>query len=237
MTASDQEAFDEELALLESMYPEVNFDTKASQLNLLHDRSRLSLRIPTDYPTSSLPEILLATGPQKQDLRDAVQQLIRNQEKGEPCLDAIIERFMELVDVYETTTPGSEVDIQCSSATSNTGNDRNKTVIVYLHHLLALSKRKLALHPSIHASAISGITKPGYPGVLVFSGSLEAIDAHIQELKFQNWQAFQVRMEVMEVWSFKHGDGILEVETMAEVVSEIGEERKKDFLSAMKMAR
>jgi hypothetical protein len=236
MTASNQEAFEEELALLESMYPEVNFNTKASQLDFLHGKSSLSLRIPTDYPSSMLPETLSATGPQKRDLRDAVQQLIPNQEKGEPCLDVIIERFMELVNVYENTTVGSELDIKCTSVTSSTGNDRNKTVIVYLHHLLALSKRKLALHPSIQASAISGITKPGYPGVLVFSGSLDAVDAHVQELKYQNWQAFQVRMEVSEVWNFKHGDGILEVETMAEIVSDVGEERKKDFLSAMKMA-
>jgi hypothetical protein len=229
-----EEAFKDELALLESMYPEIKFDMKASQLDFTHHKSSLSLRIPSDYPTASFPETLAATGPRKQDLRDVVQALVRDQEKGDPCLDAIIGAFVELVD-DDSTMVGSGADAQDASNLDNTKDNRKKTVIIYLHHLLALTKRKLALNPSTNTPAISGITKPGYPGVLVFSGSVDAVDSHVRELKDQNWQAFQVRMEVEEKWHFKHGDGIVEVETMAEVVSEVGDEKKKDFLTAMKM--
>ncbi|KAE9968802.1 hypothetical protein BLS_003869 [Venturia inaequalis] len=230
MSVSEQQVFDDELALLESMYPDVvTFDKKASQLDFIHIKSQLSLRIPPDYPVASLPEVLSATGLQKQDLRNFVQQIIKEQHPGEPCLDAILESFLGLVDSMkvETTNPSTNADEEVQTT--------KKTVIIYLHHLLALSKRKLALNPSSNATAISGITKPGYPGVLVFSGSAYAVDAHVRELKDQNWQAFQVRIEDDEIWSFKHGDGIVEVETMAEVVAEVGEARKKDFLTAMKI--
>lgn len=233
MSASEQ-AFDDELTLLESMYPEVvTFDKKASQLGFTHDKSHFLLRIPPDYPITSLPDVLSATGPRKQDLRNAVQQIIKDQDPGEPSLDAIIERFMELVDRVKVDTANASKSADDEARPIIDAS--NKTVIIYLHHLLALSKRKLALNPSTNAAVVSGITKPGYPGVLVFSGPAYAVDAHVRELKDQNWQAFQVRMEDEEMWRFKHGDGIIEVETMAEIVSEVGESRKKDFLTAMKM--
>ncbi|EXJ90514.1 hypothetical protein A1O1_03617 [Capronia coronata CBS 617.96] len=93
-----------------------------------------------------------------------------------------------------------------------------KTVIIWLHHLLALSKRKLAVTPttttttisttgttmssssssspsSSNSISISGLTKPGYPGIMVFSGPKDLVDAHVRELRGLNWQAFQVRYD------------------------------------------
>ncbi|KIW19894.1 hypothetical protein PV08_00469 [Exophiala spinifera] len=99
----------------------------------------------------------------------------------------------------------------------------SKTVIIWLHHLLATSKRKLAVSqphvnsnsnsnsttktakakakptsaspPSVSASTISGMTKPGYPGILLFSGPRDLVDAHVKELKDLNWQAFSKRYD------------------------------------------
>ena len=84
---------------------------------------------------------------------------------------------------------------------------------------------------------VSGITKPGYPGVLVYSGPYTAVTEHVNDLKAKNWQAFQVRYEGDEIWSFGHGHGIVEVETLGEVVADIeGEtEQKEAFMSAMKI--
>ncbi|TID25027.1 hypothetical protein E2P81_ATG04133 [Venturia nashicola] len=232
MSTSEQ-AFDDEFALLEGMYPEnITFDNKASQLDFTHENSHLALRIPSDYPLTSLPEVLVATGPRKQDLRNVVEQIIKDQDLGEPSLDTVFERFMERVDKVSFDAINS---LASADEEAPIVDDKDKTVIIYLHHLLALSKRKLALNPSIDAAIVSGITKPGYPGVLVFSGPAHAVDAHVRELKDQKWQAFQVRMEDDEAWGFKHGKGVVEVETMAEAVSEVGEARKKDFLMAMKM--
>lgn len=81
----------------------------------------------------------------------------------------------------------------------------SKTVIIWLHHLLATSKRKLALSPSVVNSnsnsnttttaTISGMTKPGYPGVFIFSGPRDLVDSHVKELKSLNWQAFSKRYD------------------------------------------
>ncbi|KAK0895534.1 hypothetical protein LTR91_012770 [Friedmanniomyces endolithicus] len=77
--------------------------------------------------------------------------------------------------------------------------------------------------------------KPGYPGVLLYSGPAEAVHDFVNELKQQNWQAFQIRLEVTEEWLLRHGTGVIEVETMKEVVAEVGEARKDVFLEAMRM--
>jgi hypothetical protein len=40
----------------------------------------------------------------------------------------------------------------------------------------------------------------------------------VNELKAQNWAAFQVRFEEEVEWKFAHGEGVKEVESMADVV-------------------
>ena len=106
-------------------------------------------------------------------------------------------------------------------------------LIVWLHHLLNTNKRKQALSPSL--PGVSGITKPGYPGVLIYSGSSEAVHEHVDALKQLNWQAFQVRYESDEAWTFTHGEGIKEVEAMKDVVAEVGSSNKDHFMEAMRM--
>lgn len=79
------------------------------------------------------------------------------------------------------------------------------------------------------------MTKPGYPGVLVYSGLANAVHEHVDALKHLNWQAFQVRYESEEEWTFAHGAGVKEVEAMKDAVAEIGLERKERFMDAMRM--
>jgi hypothetical protein len=90
----------------------------------------------------------------------------------------------------------------------------------------------MALAP---AASVSGVTKPGYPGVLVYSGPANAVREHVNELKGQNWAAFQVRMEADEAWEFAHGTGVKEVESMGDLVAEVGEARKEEFMQVMKI--
>ncbi|KAG9776345.1 hypothetical protein KCU88_g4896, partial [Aureobasidium melanogenum] len=114
------------------------------------------------------------------------------------------------------TIDGLEIDVPVADTTSDIRDPQpdirppTKTVIIWLHHLLALSKRKLAVTPSTtahthtttgtlssssSASGISGLTKPGYPGIMIFSGPRDLVDAHVAQLKGLNWQAFQVRYD------------------------------------------
>ncbi|EHY52963.1 hypothetical protein HRR83_006204 [Exophiala dermatitidis] len=110
------------------------------------------------------------------------------------------------------TDDGLGIDVPVADTTSEIRDPQpdirplTKTVIIWLHHLLALSKRKLAVNPTVQtgppslslsssASGISGLTKPGYPGIMIFSGPRDLVDAHVAQLKRLNWQAFQVRYD------------------------------------------
>ncbi|KIW08761.1 uncharacterized protein PV09_00699 [Verruconis gallopava] len=231
---SNESGLHNEIALVQAMYPdETSYDIKSSRLNFKHLKGEIELRLPASYPSLSTPGLISATGPSKCDLRAEVNQILASQQAGEPCLDAIIAEFVALIEKLAT-----EAHTTGSPSSTARGSDQSKTTIIWLHHLLATSKRKQALWPQVlGASEISGITKPGYPGVMIFSGPSNDIDEHVHTLKQLRWQGFQVRCETEGRWSFKHGRGIVEVESMAEVVNDLEEvrEQRNIFMEAMKM--
>ncbi|SMR56491.1 unnamed protein product [Zymoseptoria tritici ST99CH_3D1] len=227
MDANLSSRLETEISLLESMYPD-QLHWTANSRELTYNSSSSStftLRLPDTYLSTSLPSVLLAST-HKSDVRDTLQRSINETcQVGEECLDAVIALFDELSS--SPTEPGP------SSKTTEVAEERGcLTVIIWLHHLLAQSKRKLALHPSSQSQHISGLTKPGYPGVMMFSGERQAVREHVAELKGQKWAAFQVRLEeegvAGEEWEFEHGSGIWECESMGEVIKGVvGEERRE----------
>lgn len=230
MSQDDESRFATELELLKAMYPEqVAYDTKSRDLKFSSDGGLLELRIPEDYPETGFPDVLAVRDAQKNDLREQTRAAIKGLQlvEGEEALDAIVASFQDLLDA---NTSASQADAGATGAADpSTRPAPSKTVIIWLHHLLALSKRKLALSPA----GLSGVTKPGYPGIMIFSGPAPAVTEHVNTLKAENWQAFQVRYEEMELWEFEHGGGIRETETMAEVVKALhSEERREAFLKA-----
>jgi hypothetical protein len=236
MSEHEPSRLETELELLDAMYPEqASYTPKARELKYKQDGALLQLRIPESYPESGLPDVIAASDASKTDLRASTKAAIKELglADGEEALDAVIAAFQQVLETSNTTRPQP-------SPTSDHHNEDNasKTVIIWLHHLLALTKRKLALSPT----ALSGITKPGYPGVMIFSGPASAVTEHVNTLKAENWQAFQVRYEEDSLWSFSHGKSIQEVETMAEVVKalslegiapEKGAAQKSEFLKAV----
>jgi hypothetical protein len=221
-----------ELELLEAMYPEqVYYEARSRDLKFTEQSTLLHLRLPESYPESGLPDVIEAHDASKNDLRDRVRAAVRDSwlAEGEEALDAIIAAFQSIV---ETNTTNSQSILAETSNRSSVEAEpeRHKTVIIWLHHLLALSKRKLALSPP---STVSGITKPGYPGIMLFTGPEKNVVDHVNILKAENWQAFQVRYEGEERWEFAHGGAVKELETMGEVVAAVGTRRKKEFLEAV----
>jgi hypothetical protein len=236
MSQDDVESrFTMELELLEAMYPEqVTYEAKSRDLKFTADGGALlQLRIPEKYPEGALPEVLGARDALKNDLRERVRSAIKDDlrlTEGEEALDAIVASFQSLLDAESTASHAENHTDEPSESDTTNKPAPHKTVIIWLHHLLALSKRKLALSPN----SISGITKPGYPGVMLFSGPTAAVTEHVTKLKAENWQAFQVRYEEAELWKFEHGNGIREVETMGEVVKGLQDEQRRDeFLKAV----
>ncbi|KAF7190804.1 RWD domain-containing protein 2B [Pseudocercospora fuligena] len=228
---AEDERLATELELLKSMFADqVEYNTKGRELSYSTGSGTLRVRLPYAYLQDALPEVLSASIG-KSDMRDKIKQRIAGFGFGDEILDSIIMAFNDLIDHVAATN--ENIGTEQSAAQPDTTT--KATIVVWLHHLLNTNKRKQCLHPP--SPGISGVTKPGYPGVLVYSGPSAAVHEHVNELKALNWAAFQVRLEQDQEWTFKHGEGVIEVESMGEVVTEIdvGDGRKDMFLEAMKM--
>ncbi|KAJ8116621.1 hypothetical protein OPT61_g1995 [Boeremia exigua] len=234
---------DNEIELLTAIFPDqITYSSRSRELKFTQEHATLQLRIPDAYPGSGLPDVLGATDAAKYDIRTQTKAAVQalNLPAGEEALDAIISAFQQVVSERVETASNKPI----AAAPSDTLDaNTSKTVIIWLHHLLNTNKRKLCLSP-----AFSGITKPGYPGVLIYSGPAAAVDAHVGELKAQNWAAFQVRFEEEVEWKFAHSQGVREVESMADVVKLVdfdadvgkaegrggqGQRQKEEFLKAV----
>jgi hypothetical protein len=210
MSEQEPSRLEMEIELLGAMYPEqASYTSKARELKFTQGAAVLQLRLPESYPDAGLPDVIAANDASKTDIRANTNAAVKDLglTGGEEALDAIIAAFQHVLESSNVTPQPKMTDTE----------DTPRTVIIWLHHLLALTKRKLALSPT----TISGITKPGYPGIMLFSGPSSAVMEHVNTLKAQNWQAFQVRYEEEGLWKFAHGKGVKEVETMADVVKSL----------------
>lgn len=248
MSNQETSRLEMELALLEAMYPaQLHYDAPSRQVNFVCEGggSALHLRLPERYPSAGTPDVISATDAAKTDLRaqtsHAVQKL--GLTEGEEALDAVLAAFQQLLATRrdgvqsllgENTT--DEITRGDANQNQNQSNVNKKTtVIIWLHHLLNTNKRKLALSPPPSSPPVSGIAKPGYPGILIYAGPAAAVSEHVAVLKAQNWQAFQVRYEEEALWTLAHGEGVREVESMSDVVKAVQGTagQKAEFLKAV----
>ena len=220
-----------EISLLEAMYPgQLVYDSNARELRYSVDRGSLRLRLPAGYLTDELPEVISANFG-REDGREILKETIAKCGVGEEVLDSIVSSFNELLDSHHATEQSDDRD---NGKKLGLGAETAKaTVIVWLHHLLNTNKRKQALSPP--SPEVSGLTKPGYPGVLVYSGSANGVHEHVNDLRQLNWQAFSIRLESDEEWMFQHGKGVKEFESMKDVVADISDDMKELFMEAMRM--
>lgn len=248
-----EERLGNELALLEAMYPEsIAFDPKSRELKYtpptpgegdgLASKGVLVLRLPDTYPVSGLLDLITAKDAKGQDARTQVSAAFGNLGvgEGEEVLDAYILAFQDFINESAGDTADQAATQGGSEEEQQPQPQPRKTVVIWLHHLLNTNKRKLALGPSLDAASVSGLTRPGYPGVMVFSGPRDAVDSHVGELRAQRWQAFQVRYDSGDeggddgAWAFEHGAGIREVESLGEMAQGIlGEGQRGVFLRIM----
>jgi hypothetical protein len=238
MSEQESSRLELEIELINAMYPEqADYNPKSRELKFTQDGATVQLRLPESYPESGHPDVIAASDAERSDVRAQTKAAVNELGlmEGEETLDAIIAAFQQ---VLESNSSSEDQKQQLSTNAKLAKDvDSSRTVIIWLHHLLALTKRKLALSPT----TLSGLTKPGYPGIMIFSGPSSAVTDHVNMLKAENWQAFQVRYEEDELWEFAHGKGVEEVETMAEVVKgfELGNakeksaKQKEEFLKAV----
>lgn len=219
----------DELTVLQAIYQEqVQWIERHREVIYTSEsgNAKLVLRLPDGYLVSAVPEVIQATS-SREDWRDRLQSTVAGRDPAVEHLDAIIEEFRCLAEPWsgaeDAPTPGDQTEAEQDILAK-------ATVAVWLHHLLNTNKRKQVLSPA--SSDVAGYSKPGYPGVLLFSGPAQAVRDHVQELKNLNWQAFQVRLDLDEGWSLSHA-GVVEVENIGDIVSGLAEPQKQLFLSAV----
>ena len=122
---------------------------------------------------------------------------------------------------------------------SNKGQDIKRTLL-WSHHLLATSKRKIIIDLS-RELRLGGYSRPGYPGAIFVEGVTANVDDFVRRIKGLRWQALQVRSEQRSSRRVcgEGLEGVTEVERLGEVVEGL---RKTDervatlFLEGMRIA-
>ena len=164
-----------ELDLLEAMYPaQIHYDTPSRQLKFSYGASALHLRLPESYPDAGLPDVISATNASKTDLRVRTRDVVKELGlvEGEEVLDVIIAAFQQILETKVDCAAPSHRECEQNTELPRAGQGQVRTVIIWLHHLLNTHKRKLALSPPPSSPPVSGITKPGYPGILIYHSTL-----------------------------------------------------------------
>ncbi|CAN9266092.1 unnamed protein product [Alternaria alternata] len=159
---------------------------------------------------------LLLRLPESTYLRTRVKVAVKDVglAEGEEALDAIVAAFQQVVESAPATSDAN------SDTTAGANDNTSKTVI----------QRRL-----LYVESLS-LVIPVFSSTLVRS---IAVTEHVNDLKAKNWQAFQVRYEDEELWHFAHGMGVIEVESMSQVVKDvetegaIGNTQKEKLLKAI----
>lgn len=183
----------------------------------MHEKVTLQLTLPRKYPTGANPAVTFtAPGLLKANhhvLQANLNDFLSSQSSStEERLLEIVQSFIDHIASQSSPIPA----MGTSEATQSCSNNTNSIVLIWFHHLLSTTKRKAILA----LQSLRGISKPGYPGILVLQGPKDILKDAITELKGMRWQAMQIRAEI-ENHEKQLGEGIHEVETVAAVVEQM----------------
>ncbi|KAJ1642728.1 hypothetical protein IWQ61_010597, partial [Dispira simplex] len=167
-------------------------------------------------------------------------------------IEDVTEWLMARIDTYNYFDISTSEGETKESPSPPSALDRTLTrVVLWMHHLLSTTKRKQICQWALELD-LFGISKPGYPGVLIAEGPTDAINEYIRRLKALRWQALVVRWEdtvpvppectdigdAYKIAPVLGQCGIREVETMSQI-SELMERAglKHAFLTALKITK
>ena len=201
----------------------------------IDDKVTLQFTLPERYPSNGNPIVGFTAPSLSKTQHQALQTHLNSILHGLSSSDN--ERLLEIIESLKEflpttlssfTTEGTLPDT--STTVDPISEGPNVIVLIWFHHLLSTTKRKAIKS----LDSLRGISKPGYPGILVLQGSKASVDEAITELKSMRWQVIQVRGEIE--CEQELAVGIHEVEKVAEVVAKMEEIGLGDWcLSALKM--
>jgi hypothetical protein len=195
----------------------------------------LFFTLPLSYPSKRNPIVAVSAPRLSESQRQSLQKELNSILDGlssstEERLLEIVEAFREQIPTASTISAIEATTLEPSVSSNPVPDIPAFVVLIWFHHLLSTTKRKAIKS----LDSLRGISKPGYPGILVLQGPKLALDEAITDLKSMRWQAIQVRGEIECVKLLQNG--IHEVEKVAEVVAKMEEIELGDWcLSALKM--
>ncbi|KAH7025590.1 hypothetical protein B0J12DRAFT_585010 [Macrophomina phaseolina] len=200
---------------------------------------------PRSYPASSVPQVFASFGPnvsngERKRLRARLRDIVGQQEAGIECVDLIISDFRQaLDDLHAAACHGAAQ--RHYDAPKEARQSEGLRVVLWMHHLLATSKRRAIVQLSKELG-LGGFSKPGYPGSVYVEGEASAVRAFVDELKTMRWQAIQERAsESVPLASIALAPGIQEVQGLGNVAEGLkatgseGESLATFFLESMKV--
>lgn len=185
-----------EVTLLESMYPEElqvikhpksQDDDFEFEIRLDPAHSLSFVLSPKTYPASSGPQVFLSFGSDvpndtRKQLRAHLRDIVDRQEPGIECVDLIIGDFRQTLDDFNASSHDNDVQRAGQQSSPNTSQTQALRVVLWMHHLLATSKRRAIVQLSKELG-LGGFSKPGYPGSVFAEGEATAVRTFVDELK------------------------------------------------------
>ncbi|KAF9639168.1 hypothetical protein BFW01_g10065 [Lasiodiplodia theobromae] len=184
-----------EVTLLESMYPEElqiikhpksQDDDFELEIRLDPAHSLSFILSSQTYPASSGPQVFLSFGSDvpndsRRQLRAHLRDIVDRQEPGIECVDLIIGDFRQTLDDFNASAQ-DDAQRAGQQASLNASQDQALRVVLWMHHLLATSKRRAIVQLSKELG-LGGFSKPGYPGSVFAEGEATAVRTFVDELK------------------------------------------------------
>jgi hypothetical protein len=146
----------------------------------VQEKINLQLALPRGYPTEASPVVTFTAPGLSKANHHALQANLNNFLSSQSS--STEERLLEIVQCFIDHIPSQSSPIpvvETSEATQSAPDNINYIVLIWFHHLLSTTKRKAILAQK----SLRGISKPGFPGILVLQGPKDIVDDAITELK------------------------------------------------------
>ncbi|GAA5899178.1 hypothetical protein JCM5296_000358 [Sporobolomyces johnsonii] len=179
----------------------------ASPLTAVLPLPRLRLRLAShaqleiNYRADAPPEFSLHSATLDRDDQMRLATEVERQKEELGCDDPSLPGFTIFTSLQEYLAANpvkapsrSSQDLPRTASPPKSGPLQLKTTLIWSHHLLATSKRKDIVAWSTELT-LFGISKPGYPGVIVVEGAKEQVDEFVWRIKQLQWKALQIRCE------------------------------------------
>lgn len=171
-----------------------------------------------------------------------LQEIVRRQDAGIECVDLVFSEFRHAVK-DDSAHQSVQDDAAIEDGAGEEHNMKGLRVVLWMHHLLATSKRKGIVQLAKELS-LAGYSKPGYPGSVYVEGQADNVNSFVEELKSWRWQAIQQRasvaVPVSDLALLAGSKGIEEVHGLGEIVEGLKRSEKSGkvaelYIEAMKI--